>query len=439
MNKKPIKESIKVKKKFLVNQKKAQTSLLPTPERETEKIKKINIQLIGIGGGGGNIVSEIAQTTKAKISFIAADTDLKALNKLPKSIKKFHFGQSLLHGLGTGINPEIGKAVAKSEKEEIKKILTGQDLVILVATLGGGVGSGATQIFAQLSKNLGNLTYGIFTFPFLFEGKRKMEIAKRALMEMRRKLNAFSTLPNERIFQIIERNTPLRQAFSTVNKCLAESLQNLVEIIFRPALINIDFADLKTIFEGHGALAYLNSAKIEKNNEQKEIEKVIHSPLYPYSVIGAKGVLLNIAGQKDLSLALVNQISKTISEKVDKEAKIIFGISRAEKKQGTIVTLLATGCSKVLNEIAKNKRKKKLKKKIPPKKEKPQAISSPSGKKKKEEEVSKKESVSKEIEVVVRKNGLQLKKEIEKEEAEILAKERFWETPTFLRKKKPIF
>lgn len=425
----------KIKKKVSVSQGKDQTIFQPKPGEEVEKIRKIKIRVIGIGGGGGNIVSEIAQRTKAKISFVIADTDLKALNRLPKSVEKFHFGQSLTFGLGTGMNPEKGEMAAKNERGEIKKILTGQDFVILVAALGGGVGSGATPVFAQLSKNLGNLTYGIFTFPFLFEGKRKMEIAKEALMKLRPKLNAFSILPNERIFQLIERNTPLRQALSTINKSLAESLQNLIEIIFRPALINIDFADLRTVFEGQGALTYLNSIRIEKGIEQKEIEKIIHSPLYPYSIEGAKGVLLNIAGQKNLSLALVNQISKTISEKVDQEARIIFGISRAEKGQGTIVTLLATGCNKVFDQISRNRKKKRPKEKSFPKKEKP--LSSLKRKKKKEE-VPEKESPPKEEETIVRKNGLQLKKEIEEEEAEILAKEKFWEVPAFLRRKKSV-
>lgn len=431
------KRSKKTKKKVFVSQRKSQIILQPKPEEVAEKIKKIKIQLIGIGGGGGNIVSEIAQRTKAKISFIIADTDLKALSRFPRSIEKFHFGQTLTQGLGTGMNPEMGEIAARNEREEIKKILTGQDFVILVATLGGGIGSGAAPVFAQISKNLGNLTYGIFTLPFLFEGKRKKEIAQQALLKLRRKLNAFSILPNERIFQVIERNTPLKQALSTINKSLAESLRNLIEIIFRPALINIDFADLRTIFEGRGSLAYLNSTQIEKGNEQKEIERILHSPFYSYSIEGAEGVLLNIAGQKDLSLVLVSQISKTISEKVDKEAKIIFGISRTEKKQGTIVTLLATGSSKILDEISRDRRKKQLKEKPPGQKEKAQPPPSLAKKKtKREEKVPKKDNVSKETEIVVRKNGLQLKKEIEEEEDEMLAKEKFWEVPAFLRRKR---
>jgi cell division protein FtsZ len=230
---------------------------------------------------------------------------------------------------------------------------------------------------------------------------------------------------------MIEKTTPLVKAFSAVNKSLTESIQNLTEIIFRPALINIDFADLRTIFEGRGSLAYLNSIQIGDGEKEKEIEKIIYSPLYPYSIGGAKGILFNIAGQKDLPLTQVSQISKAISEKVDREAKIIFGISRMEKNQGTRVTILATGASPDSEEIPENKRR--LKKKLPQPKEKPPISSK---KKREEKDKSKKESPPKIAEEVIRKNGLQLKKEIEKEETEILMKEKSWEAPAFLRRKR---
>lgn len=401
-----------------------------------EKIKKIKIGVLGIGGGGGNIVAEISQRTKAKISFVVADTDFRALKDLPKGVEKFHFGQSLTKGLGTGINPSLAAEAAKREKEEIKKIFSDYDLVIVVATLGGGVGSGAAPAFAQISKSLGNLTYGIFTFPFFFEGKRKKEIAQKALWELKKELNAFSLLPNERIFQMVDKNTPLAKAFSAVNKSLAESIQNLTEIIFRPALMNIDFADLRTIFEGRGLLTYLNSVEVNKEEKEKAIERIIHFPLYPYSIDGAKGVLINIAGANDLSLGKVNEISRAISERIDKEAKFILGISRIEKSQGTRVTILATGVISNSEEIPVEKKpieKKCVRKK--PTKEKPRFPQ----KKKNEEKIIKVEVSQKpEGESLVRKNGLQLKKEIEKEEAEILMKEKFWEVPAFLRRKRAI-
>jgi len=423
------------------------------PKIETEKIKKVKIRVIGIGGGGGNIVSELSRRVK-RASFFVADTDLKALNSLPRSVEKFQFGQSLTQGLGTGMNVKKAKEAAQNEKERIKEILRGGDLVILIACLGGGTGSGATSVFAQVSKNLGNLTYGIFTSPFSFEGEKKMEIAKNSLQKIKSKLNTLTILPNERIFQLINKNIPLKKTFFIINKNLANSLQSLLEIIFKPGLINIDFADLRTIFENRGGLGYLNSVEIQKTTDKEMIEKALHSPLYPYTIEGAKGILFNISGKSNLSLAEISQISKIISEKVNKEAKIIFGLSPLKKDSGIKITLLATGCSRPHNENFRLKIKKKLKpkilkkekievkkrknkikfqKKIPKKKVKP--------KKKLKKQKTKKPSLKpkvetkKEEETIVRKNGLSLKKEIEEEEAALLAKERFWETPAFLRKK----
>ncbi|MFQ6049804.1 MAG: cell division protein FtsZ [Candidatus Paceibacterales bacterium] len=404
---------------------------------EKERIKKIKIRVIGIGGGGGSIVSEIAQRVKGA-SFFAANTDLKALKGLSREVDRFQFGQSLTYGLGTGMNSAIGEQAAKDEREKIKKILEGQDFVILIACLGGGVGSGATPVFAQISKNLGNLTYGIFTLPFKFEGKKKVEIAKNSLEKLRTKLNALSVIPNERIFQIIDRNTPLKKALSSINKSLTDSLRSLIEIIYKPGLINIDFADLKTIFEGRGSLTYLNSIELGEKEAKEEIERVISSPLYPYGIEGAKGVLFNISGQKNLSLSQVNQISKIISNLVYKEAKIIFGISRVKKGAKIGVSLLATGCSK---KIFPEKPKRKLVKRRLEPKPRPQLKKKEIKSKKIKIKVSPKPAPQEKAkekeksEAKVRKNALQIKKEIEKEEAEIIAKEKFWETPTFLRKK----
>jgi len=444
----------------------------PKKKVEKDKIKKIKIRVIGIGGGGGNIVSEIAQRIGKKVSFFAANTDLKALNTLPRNVEKFQFGQNLTQGLGTGMNPEIGETAAKNERERIKQILEGQNFVILISCLGGGVASGASSIFAKISQNLGNLTYGIFTLPFSFEGEKKMEIAKDALRKLRRKLNAFTILPNERIFQIIERDTPLKKALSVINKSLADSLRNLIEIIFLPGLINIDFADLKTIFEGRGSLAYLNVIEIEKDKEKEAIEKALNSPLYPYNIEGAKGVLFNISGPKDLSLAQVSQISKTIFERVDKEAKIIFGISRLKKNSGTKVTLLATGCGlpHLISGVKQKKKKAQTPIKISLKQTKPPLPEKKVGKIKMEKRTTKPgakpgsriltgsaESGTKIGKALskfhyrakpkspkatqpsagypIRKNALSIKKEVEEEEAKMIAKEKFWETPAFLRRR----
>jgi cell division protein FtsZ len=457
------------------------------PEIRKARAKKIKIRVVGIGGGGSSIVSELASRME-KVSFVVANTDLQTLKTTGKKPLRFHFGKEITKGWGTGMNPELGKQAAQQEREKIKKLLEDFDLCILVASLGGGTGSGAAPVFAKISKKLGNITYGIFTLPFKFEGEKKIGIARKALRRLKPKVDIFSVIPNERIFKIIDKKTPLKKALSTINKNLAESLKGLIEIIYQPALINIDFADFKTILSRSnlasgkkrrrgGKLAYLNSVKVprKKKGVKVLVEKALNNPLYSYSIRGAKGVLLNIAGERNLSLTEISQISKTISELVNKEAKIIFGVSESRKYKGTIqTTLLATGLpariflsrprkksikKKRTKKKTKKKAKKKAKKRIsPPKRRKPKKISSKKAKRRKKHKIKikigkpkiffsqkksisqkKKEKISsspeKPIEEKIRKNGLQIKREMEVEEEAMLAREKFWETPSFLRKK----
>lgn len=484
------------------------------PKIETgEGIKKTKIRVIGIGGGGGTIVSEIA-LKMPKASFVVANTDRQALKSCSRKVTRFLFGQNLTHGLGTGMNAELGYEAAQNEKEKIKKLCQGQDLCILVVSLGGGAGSGAAPVFAKVSKSLGNLTYGIFTLPFAFEGKKKMEIARAALEKLKKEVNILSIIPNERIFQIIDKKTPLKQALSGINKNLAKGLEGLIETIYEPGLINVDFADLRTIFQGSGKLAYLNTIKVQKkqgsaqSSAREIIEKAINNPLYPYNIRGASRVLFNISGEKELQMDEVSQILTAVSELVNKEAKIIFGISQSKKYTGFIkVSLLAVGCRQKIffnqpffgysnqppGQLKTKPAKKRLKKnkkvaeeqsikqekktnneekqEIPVlKKEKrilKQTEKSKSQKKKikifkkaleikepKKEEFKEdvitlrkpsetRRSVAEENKTAavifnndkVRKNALQIKKEAEEEEKEMLEREKFWESPAFLRKK----
>jgi len=372
------KRNKKLKEKILP---KAVKSVKITDEKtskEPDGVKKTKIRVIGIGGGAGNIVSEIASRLKAgsqprNSSFVVANTDLQALRATKRNTIHFQFGENFTRGLGAGMNVELAETAAETEKEKIKKLFLGQDLCILVASLGGGTGSGAGPVFAKIAKSLGIITLGVFTLPFKFEGERKLEIARDALLRLKPNLSAISILPNERIFQIIDKSTPLKEAFSSINKSLAESLQGLIEMIYLPGLINIDFADLRAILQGKGRLVFLNAVEVEGANRLAEATKsVLVSPLYPYTIKGAKGVLFNIAGERGLSLSEVSQISKTISELVNPEAKIIFGISENKKYQNKIkVTLLATGCStKIFSEEAKkpktsaSKKKRRQKRKI---------------------------------------------------------------------------
>lgn len=450
-----------------------------------EPIKKTKIRVIGIGGGGGTIVSEIALRIQ-KASFVAANTDSQALKSISQKVVKFNFGHNLTQGLGTGMNVGLGEQAAFQEKDKIAKLLEGYDLTIFVVSLGGGTGSGAAPVFAKISRSLGNLTFGIFTLPFKFEGEKKMEIALDSLKKIRPHLNAFSVIPNERVFQVIDKNTPLRAALSAVNKILTDGLEGLIETIYEPGLINIDFADFKTILEGQGRLAYLNtvSAAENENSRQELINKAVSSPLYPYGIKGARTVLFDIAGEKDLELSEVSQISKTISDLANKDAKIIFGISQNRKYAGSLrITLLATGC--VLKNLHPEAEKPKIKIIRVVKKEKDNAAMPPKEAPLREiiakTETKKEESVSEEPKKSiqqkknqedkkkkrqrrlfrniirkpvkseaavkfqentvdqqerVRKNAIQLREEIEAEEREIQAREQIWDTPAFLRQKK---
>jgi len=457
-------------------------------------LRRTKIRLIGVGGGGSSIVSEIASRMK-KADFLVANTDARDLRKVVKKVKRFQFGQDLTHGLGTGMNVEIGETAAQNQKEKIKKLFEGQDVCIIIASLGGGTGSGAVPVFAKISKNSDCLTYGIFTLPFEFEGEKKMEIAKESLGKVKSHLNAYSVIPNERIFQIIDKNAPLKNALSAINQKLAGNLQGLIEMIYLPGLINIDFADLKTILSGRARLAYLNTIAVEAPNKEEAVKKVISSPLYPYTSKGAKGVLYNIVGDKALQLSEVSQISKIISESINKKAKIIFGISQKQKLQNKIkITLLAVGCGlkgaliksqtkhsrsglgvKLVRDIKKEKeaekkavfdqaKKQKPKPKEPKPKEKPKkskpltkhkkpparnALPSDAGgkeskpltrqssKKVEKKSLEKPQAIFREDDLgkKVRRTGLQVKEVVEEEEKEILEREKIWETPAIFRRK----
>jgi len=497
----------------------AKPGAVKSAAREPEfEVKKTKIRIIGIGGGGGNIVSEIAARVK-KSSFHIANTDFAALRNAPKNVTTFQFGENLTHGLGTGMDAQIAEEAANLERENIKKILEGQDLVIIVASLGGGTGSGAAPVFAQISKSLGNLTYGIFTLPFVFEGAKKNDIARAALDKFRPYLNAISILPNERVFEVVPKATPFSKTLSYINTTLSESLEGLIETIYDTGVINIDFADLRAILAGNGKMAFLNTVSFKKGEEANLdlFEQAFSSPLYPYTIDKARGLLLNIVAKKDLKLLEVNRILTSVSSRIHKDARIIFGVGYEGAPEGEVkVTVLATGCvyddGSVPEAIDKEPAKPKYepqKKAVAEKKtklEKPAAVkkveavnkakvkpvklksasnkeiqslrkSKPAAEKSKEqkksipvkadkipekdrkidiflENIDSKEveeddllEISKDkqqdhrdipiqIENPVRKNALQVKKEIEMEERAMLEQEKAWEVPAFLRKQK---
>lgn len=319
---------------------------MPKKIKETKKeegIHRVKIRVIGIGGGGGTIVNELAKTVP-RADFWIANTDLQALKRVTKHCHTFSFGQELTKGLGTGADPKIGYLAAKQASEKIVKLFQGIDLCILVSCLGGGTGSGAAPVFAQLAREIGCLTLGIFTLPFHFEGERKLAVAKQSLVKMLPELSASVIFPNEKIFKIIDPKVGFQASLSAVNSMLAEDLKNLIEVIWLPGLINIDFADLKTILGERGQLAYLASATVNIENRAKSVcEQLLAHPLSEYNPRGAKNILFNISFGKNLSIDEVNYISKSVFD-LNPQARIIFGVSQnSGLDKGITVTLLAVG------------------------------------------------------------------------------------------------
>ncbi|MGB2762185.1 MAG: cell division protein FtsZ [Minisyncoccales bacterium] len=457
-NKRILKKKLVKKQKTLKKIKESVVKSKPKKKKQ-KKVKVIisdnayqtKIKVIGIGGGGGSIVSDIASQLK-KVSFVAANTDTQALKRINKKCRRFSFGRNLTGGLGCGMNPELGKRAAKQATDDIKKILDGADLCILVSSLGGGTGSGASPIFAELSSELKNITFGIFTLPFKFEGEKKLKIALNSLEEIKSNLNAFIVIPNEKIFKIIDKKTPLKQSLSTLNKILGQGLEGLIEMIFLPGLINIDWADLKVILEGKGKLCFLNSIEAGSDEVPEEtVRRLIKNPLSEYNSEKADKILYNITSDKDLKMETVEQISRAITG-VNKKAKIIFGISQHPNYKKKIrITLLATS-----DERKETKIKRKPKLKIEPEPEQ-ESEEKPEEEKKPKEKISqlkkkrpkkkkiikikikkdKKEEITEEHikkQEKTRKNALQLKKEAEEAEKEILEGEKKWDIPAFLRR-----
>lgn len=401
------------------------------------KPRPIKIKAIGLGGGGSAIVSEMAKSLKG-VSFMVADTDQRTFKKVPKGVKTFQFGEDLTRGLGTGMDPELGLRAALPTKEKIEKIFKAGDFIILVSSLGGGVGSGAAPFFAKIASDQKNITLGIFTLPFDFEGEKKMRIAKNSLSELRENLSGTVSLSNETIFRFCDKRTPLKKALSLLNQALIEYLNGLIEMILAPGVINIDFADLKTILAGRGRTIYFGQGQGQGPNRGEEaIKQIFQNPFFG-SPPKFKRILFNISGDKDLGLREVEQVSRAISE-LSPKAKIIFGISQnAIYAKKVKITLLGVGESlreaegkrepekeKKKPEIAKAKRDK-LKKKSPTK-----ASVERRG-------ILSKESVpseGKEKKAKIRRTGLEIKKAQELAEEEELAQETEWELPAFFRKK----
>lgn len=306
--------------------------------------KKTKIKVIGVGGSGSNAISRMSQCKIEGVDLIAINTDIQDL-KRTKADFKLRIGRDLTKGLGTGMNPEMGKKAAMEQKEEISEILKDTDLVFITYGLGGGTGTGAGPIIAEIAKQNKALTVAVVTKPFSFEGAFRAKIAQAGLENLKEKVDTLLAIPNERILSLVDKETTLVSAFWMSDEILRQAVSGISDLISKPGIVNVDFADLKTIMKGGGqALFGQGKARGEKRIE-KALNLALNSPLLDFSIKGAKGILFNISGGQDLSLAEVKEAAKIISKVADQKAKIIFGaIQDKTLKKGEIkITVIATG------------------------------------------------------------------------------------------------
>ncbi len=320
------------------------------PEIETHA----RIKVVGVGGSGGNAISRMIECNLKGVDFVAINTDAQDLHH-NKAGEKIHIGKNLTRGLGAGMNPEIGRQAAEENRDEIHEILKGADMVFVVYGAGGGTGSGAGPVIAEAAKEAGALTVGVVTRPFSFEGKQRSAIAEESIENLKDRVDTIITIQNDKLLQVIDKSTPLVNAFRIVDDVLRQGVQGISDLITRPGIVNVDFADVKAIMQDSGSALMGIGISSGENRAVQAAKAAINSPLLDVSIEGAKGVLFNISGGEDLGMLEVNEAASIITENVDPNARIIFGVSTDEnlKKGDFKITVIATGFSE--NELGRGR------------------------------------------------------------------------------------
>jgi cell division protein FtsZ len=320
-----------------------------------------NLKVVGIGGGGGNAVNRMIATHLEGVQFVAANTDCQALRSNRAPIK-LQLGAKLTKGLGAGANPEVGRSAALEDTEKVVEMLTGADMVFVTTGLGGGTGTGAAPIIANLAREMGALVVAVVTLPFSFEGRHRRAVADEGLAALRQVVDTVITIPNDKLLHTVERGTPLGEAFMVADDILRQAVQGISDLITVPGEINLDFADVKTVMAGMG-MALMGSGSAEGEHRAVEAaQRAISSPLLEdASIHGARGVLINITGGEDMTLHEVSEAANIIQEAADPEANIIFGTVIDRAKQGAVkVTVIATGFSREQARLARPARPEPL-------------------------------------------------------------------------------
>lgn len=310
------------------------------------------IKVIGCGGGGSNAVNRMIAGGLRGVEFITLNTDAQAL-QLSSADIKLQIGEKLTRGLGAGANPEIGKKAAEESREMIENALRGADMVFVTAGMGGGTGTGAAPVVAEIAKELGALTVGVVTRPFSFEGRKRSSQGELGIAALKEKVDTLIVIPNDRLLEIVDKNTPMLEAFREADNILRQGVQGISDLIAVPGLINLDFADVKTIMTERGSALMGIGVGSGENRASEAARRAISSPLLETSIDGARGVLMNITGGTNLSLYEVNEAADIVSSAADPDVNMIFGaVINEDLKNELVVTVIATGFEEAQRQTA---------------------------------------------------------------------------------------
>lgn len=310
---------------------------------DNENTQYAKIKVAGVGGGGNNAVNRMIKSNLKGVDFLGINTDAQALQH-SQAETLVQIGEKLTKGLGAGANPEIGKKAAEETREELVDVLKGADMVFVTAGMGGGTGTGAAPVVAEVAREVGALTVGVVTRPFSFEGRRRAQQAETGISDLKSKVDTLITIPNDKLLQVVDKKTTITEAFSIADDILRQGVQGISDLIAVPGLINLDFADVKTIMKDAGSALMGIGVGSGENRASEAAKTAISSPLLETSINGAKGVLLNITGGSNLGLFEVNEAAEIIAAAADPEANIIFGAVIDEKLDDSVrVTVIATG------------------------------------------------------------------------------------------------
>jgi cell division protein FtsZ len=301
------------------------------------------IRVVGVGGGGLNAVNRMIEAGISQVEFIAVNTDIQQLRTCEAPIK-LHIGRELTQGLGSGSDPNLGRDAAEEAYDQIKHVLRGSDMVFVTAGEGGGTGTGAAPVVARIAREVGALTVGIVTLPFRFEGTRRRTQAEKGVQELREVCDTVIVIPNDRLLEVLEHSTSMLDAFRIADDVLRQGVQGICDLITMPGLINLDFADVRTIMSDAGSAIMGIGFATGETRAREAAERALRSPLIDTEIVGARGILLSIAGGEDLTLLEVNEAAEVVREAATEETNIIFGATIDERLSGQIwVTVIATG------------------------------------------------------------------------------------------------